>query len=91
MDSEWIVDWSQKTATHNGGLKLQFIRQEEFNRKYAISPRDGRSAIHEPEGWMRLVVSGLKSDQPVNVADIHDLLLAGQNAFLEEARRREQA
>jgi len=91
MGSEWIIDWSRKTATHTGGLKLQFIKQEEFNRKYEISPRDDRSAVHEPDGWVRLVVSGLKSDRPVNVTDIHDLLLAGQNAFLEEARRREQA
>jgi len=91
MGSEWIIDWSRKTATHTGGLELQFIKQEEFNRKYEISTRDDRSAVHEPDGWVRLVVGGLKGDRPVNVTDIHDLLLAGQNAFLEEARRREQA
>lgn len=87
--NEWDVDWEQKTATHVGGLKLKFIPQEEFNRTYQISPREGRRAVSEPKGWMRLVIDGLKGDAPVNVNDIYDLLLAGQEAFLEEARRRQ--
>jgi hypothetical protein len=84
---DWTVDWQQKTATHADGLKLKFIPQEEFNRTYQISPREGRRAVSEPEGWMRLVIDGLKGDRPVNVDDIHELLLSGQSAFLEEAHR----
>lgn len=86
---DWTVNWNDKTATHKDGLKLKFTPMEDFQREYDIprEPRQGRIGLANPQGWMRLVVDGLRTDRPQNVNDILPLLQEGQMAFMEEVSK----